>query len=131
MNRFAVNDEAESFDDMGPILVVTPGGCHIRGGHVWKAPTAKGSYNYIISMRVIKGWMYYIHGDKVKKVSVEKFCQCVDDGEFDRVKYSQMDAERLNMSMIGLDAIANRRTYEDSIKVSEDEMEAAFNSGAI
>lgn len=129
--RNAINENAESFDDLGPVLIVTPGGCLIRGGHVWKAPTSKGGYNYLITMRIFNGWMYYAHGDRIKKIQAERFCQCVDEGEFDHVKYTEMDQERLSMAMIGFDAIANRRTYEQSMEVSEQEMEVALKRGTI
>lgn len=113
-----------SFLEMGEVLFHDPkAGLTIRQGQIFECPTVKGGKNLIVTMRNVNGWMIYIHGDKARKTSMEVFVRAVMNGDIEPKMPNEVDAGRMSMAMIGIDAIANRRTGEETINAYE---EAAF-----
>lgn len=113
--------KCESFIEMGNELIVDgDAGFTVREGQIFEAQTVKGGKNLIVAMRVHEGFMIYTHGDKVKKVRVEEFHRAVLYGDLEPKKPNEIDAGRMSMAMIGIDAIANRRTGEETIMCTEE-----------
>lgn len=111
----------ESFNDMGePLIIDEDNKFTVRAGQIFEAKTKKGGKNLIVAMRVVDRWMVYIHGDKAKKCHVDEFHRAVLNGDIEPKKPSEIDAGRMSMAMIGIDAIANRRTAEESIMCAEE-----------
>lgn len=120
-----------TFDQMGRVIVYdAEQGIVIRAGNIFEAKTVKGNTNLIVAMRVINGWMYYMHGDKGKKIEAHKFVRAVAHGDFQPRTAKEVDTNRLSMCAIGLDSIANRRTAEETIKYYGDQAEERFKQGA-
>jgi hypothetical protein len=111
----------EVFRSMGELLYEDPQQhFDVRSGDVFKAQTVKGGYQYVVALRVFSGYMFYGHGDKVRKVPVSDFIRTIESGDLEFIKVSQLDREKLSLAVIGLDAIANRRKAEQSIDVMAD-----------
>lgn len=107
---------ANSFIELGKVLVYDPDSkVTIREGQIFEAPTVKGGKNLIVAMRVRDGYMVYIHGDRAKKVQADIFLRAVINGDIEPKLPLEVDAGRMSMAMIGIDAIANRRTAEETI----------------
>ena len=108
---------ASTFDQMGKIILVDlEQGIKIHAGQIFEAKTQKGGTNLIVAMRVLNSHMYYMHGDRCKKVHAEEFARAVLHGELQPRTAKEIDTERLSKASIGLDAIANRRTGEEQIE---------------
>jgi hypothetical protein len=106
----------QNFDHLGRILYQDfKNGLVVRAGNIFEARTVKGHTNLIVAMRVLNGHMYYLHGDKARKVRVEEFARAIEYGDLIPRAATEIDTERLSMCAIGLDAIANRRTAEETI----------------
>ena len=106
-----------SFEEMGRVLFLDPSqGIKIHAGQIYEARTVKGHTNLIVTMRVVDGWMVYMHADKAKKVKLDSFVHAVAHGDLQPRRADEIDTERLSMVSIGLDAIANRRTGEEMIE---------------
>lgn len=106
----------QSFNEMGQVLFSDPAqGLTIRAGQIFEGRTVKGGTNLIITMRQKDGFMYYMHADKARKVSMESFVNAVMYGDLQPRLAQEVDTERLSMAAIGLDALANRRTAEETI----------------
>lgn len=120
-------DDGLSRDDfryMGKLLYDDPKGEYqIRAGDVYEAKTVKGHTNLLVALRLAEGWMYYAHGDKVKKVPFVQFKSALESGDIQFKFPDEIDTERLSLSVIALDALANRRSFEESLKVMSDEAE--------
>jgi hypothetical protein len=120
-------DHAKSFDQMGKVLYHDKKqGITIRAGNIFEAQTVKGNTNLIVTLRVIDGFMYYCHGDKVKKVKIDNFVSAVEHGDLQPRQAKEIDTERLTMATIGLDAVVNRRTGEEQIMHYGDGAEERF-----
>ena len=116
----------QSFNEMGRELIVDhEAKFTVREGQIFEAPTVKGGKNLIVAMRVVEDangkWMVYTHGDKAKKVPVDVFHRAVLNGDIEPKKPTEVDAGRMSMAMIGIDAIANRRTGEEQLMMMEEE----------
>lgn len=115
------------FDQMGKVLWHDPKeGLTIYAGNIFEGKTVKGNTNLIVAMRVFDGHMYYMHGDKAKKIPLQNFVRAVMGGDLIPRDIKEVDAERLSMCAIGLDSIANRRTAEETIKYYGDQAEERF-----
>jgi len=111
----------EVFRSQGPLLYADPNGhFDIRSGDVFRAQTVKGGYNYIVALRVWNGNMLYGHGDKVKQVPLHEFVRPVEYGDVQFIPMNELDKEKMSLAIIGLDAIANRRSAAQSIDVMAD-----------
>ena len=120
----------ESFNEMGRELIVdSDAGFTVREGQVFECETVKGDKNLIVAMRLIGEWLYYTQGDKCKKVLVADFHRAVLNGDIEPKKPTEIDAGRMSMAMIGFDAIANRRTGEETIMHYEGVAEERFLRG--
>jgi len=109
-------EQLQNFENMaGSIVEDHSQGIQVYAGQLFQGKTVKGGTNIIIAMRVMNNYMYYAHGDKLKKVPVETFVNAIRHGDLEPKKVAEVDVGRLDMAMIGLDAIANRRTGEESI----------------
>lgn len=119
-----------SFNEMGnPIIIDEEAGFTVREGQIFEAQTVKGDKNLIVAMRLVDGFVVYIHGDKAKKVPVEDFHRAVLNGDIEPKKPTEVDAGRMSMAMIGIDAVANRRTGEEQILYTETVSEDKFLRG--
>jgi hypothetical protein len=120
-------EQLQSFETMaGSIVEDHSQGIQVYAGQLFQAKTVKGGTNLIIAMRVMNGFMIYAHGDKIKKVPVETFVNAIRHGDLEPKKIRDIDPGRLDMAMIGLDAIANRRTGEESLSFYGDQAEERF-----
>lgn len=120
----------DSFLDMGDILYSSPSqGLTIRAGQIFQGKTVKGGTNLIVAMRTMPGFMVYAHGDKVKKVDMETFINSVLHGDLEPKLINEVDPGRLSMSVIGLDAIANRRCGEVQIDAMTEKRIERMRSG--
>lgn len=125
-----LNEHGISFDKMGKVLFHDKASnLTIYAGNIFEGRTVKGNTNLIVAMRVIDGHMYYMHGDKAKKVKLHEFTRAVLHGDLIPRTAKEVDAERLSMCAIGLDSIANRRTAEETIKYYGDMAEERFKTG--
>ena len=123
-HKITDQEMVEIFRSQGPLLYADPqGDFDIRSGDVFRAQTVKGGYNYVIALRVFNGRMYYGHGDKVRYVPLYDFVNTVDHGDLEYVKMDELDRDKLSLSVIGLDAIANRRSAAESIDIMADSAE--------
>ena len=110
-----------SFEQMGKLLFFDPDqACAIHAGQLYEAKTVKGNTNLIVTMRVVDGYMVYMHADMPKKVKLDTFVHAVLHGDLEPRNAKEIDTERLSMMSIGLDAIANRRTGEEQIEYMGD-----------
>lgn len=122
--------DAANFIDMGNVLYHDPSAeLMIRAGQIFEAKTVKGGKNLIVAMRVVDGWMVYLHGDKAKKVSMFQFVNAVMGGELEPKMPTQVDVGRMSMAAIGIDAVANRRTAEERIDEIEEQAIARLQRG--
>ena len=122
---------ARSFSEMGKVIYVDESqGLVIRAGQVFECKTVKGNTNLILTFGVRDGWMYYGHGDKGRKTRLEDFVRAVLSGDIQPRGHKEIDPERMEMSMIALDAIAHRRTGEETINYYGDHAEERFLRGA-
>ena len=125
-------EEAKAFREVGRILYMDPEGqFDIRAGDVFEGETIKGTKNLVVALRIIDGWMLYSHSDKVRKVRIEEFVRSIESGDLELKYVDEIDTERLHMAQIGLDALANRRTWEEALQVQADQAEAALMGGRI
>ena len=116
-----------SFDNMGRVLYLDEKqGVCIRAGQIFECPTTKGETRYILTLGVKDGFLYYSLADKGKKTPMEHFVRAVLSGDIWHVPRAKADIERMSMSAIGLDAIANRRTAEETIQYHGDAAEDRF-----
>lgn len=124
-NRELTDKEmVEVWRSQGPLLYADPNGYFdIRSGDVFRAETVKGGHNYVVALRVFNGYFYYGHGDKVKKVEFDNFVKAVEHGDLEFIPMDELDKERLSMAVIGLDAIANRRSAAQSIDIMAESAE--------
>ena len=100
-------EQLQTFENMaGSIVEDHSQGIQVYAGQLFQAKTVKGGTNVIIAMRVMNNFMYYAHGDKLKKVPVETFVNAIRHGDLEPKKVSEVDVGRLDMAMIGLDAIS-------------------------
>jgi len=122
---------AKSFDDMGKVIYQDLSqGLVIRQGQIFECPTQKGDTNLIVALAARNGFMYYAHGDRGKKTRLDGFVNAVLYGDIQPRKAKEIDTERLTMSTIGIDAIANRRTGEEQIEYYGDGAEERFRRGS-
>lgn len=122
-----VNEQGIRFDSMGKVLFHDQkAGLTIYAGNIFEGKTVKGGTNLIVAMRVYQGNMYYMHGDKAKKVPLNVFARAVMAGELIPRNIKEVDVERLQMCSIALDSIANRRTAEETINYYGDNAEERF-----
>lgn len=111
----------QDFRNMGGVLYKDPNGeFEIHAGDIFEAKTILGHTNLIVAMRLIEGWIIYAHGDKCKKVLLQEFVRGIEGGDLELRWPDDVDKERLSMAVIMLDAIANRRTFEQSIDLMSD-----------
>lgn len=94
-------------------------GIEMWAGDLFEAKTVKGHKNLIFVLRIINGYIFYSHGEKVKKVPLEQFLNAVRHGDLEPKDPKEIDPERLAHAQIGLDAIANRRTAQQQIDYVE------------
>lgn len=119
-----------SFEEMGLYLGGSEKeGIIVRAGQIYEAKTVKGGKNLIVAMRVMDGWMFYAHGDKIRKVKADQFLNAIRHGDLEPKNVKEVDVGRLSMAIIGLDAIANRRTGEEQIQYMGDGAEDRFQRG--
>lgn len=120
---------------MGGVLYKDPAGeFEIHAGDIYEAKTTRGHTNLIVAMRCYEGWMFYAHGDKVKKVPLHEFVRALEAGDLQLRWPDEIDTERLSMCVIMLDAVANRRKFEESLHIKAEEAEeyaAKMGSGII
>ena len=122
--------QAASFDAMGKEIYNDPTtGIRIHAGNIFEGKTVKGGWNLIVVFRRMGPWILYMHGDKAKKVSLFEFVRAVENGEMIPRTIHEIDPGRLEMASIGLDAIANRRTAEETIMCMGEGAEERYNRG--
>jgi hypothetical protein len=114
----------EAFRGMGKLIYRDPqGNFEIRAGDLYEAKTVTGHTNLLVTLRCFDGWVYYAHGDKMRKVVLIEFARAIESGELLLRWPDEIDTERLSMSVIALDAMANRRSFEQSLQIKADEAE--------
>jgi hypothetical protein len=86
-------------------------------GDVFEAETVKGHKNYVIFMFVRRGFVYYFHGDRAKKVAEETFRKLIDYGDLDPIPPERVDPERKALAVLGLEAMANGVSFNDWIDI--------------
>jgi hypothetical protein len=117
-------EKLTNFREQGHILYEDPKGeFSVRSGDIFEAKTIKGHTNLIVALRHYQGWLLYAHGDKVRKVPMKQFVNAIESGEIEIRWPDEIDTERLSMAVIMLDAIANRRTFEESLHIKAEEAE--------
>ena len=123
--------DPQTFNDMGNVIYEDKSqGLTIREGQLFEAETVKGGKNLIVAMRrAVDGGILYAHGDKVRKVPIDQFVRAVLWGDLEPKLAQQIDPGRLSMASIGLDAIANRRTAEETLMFYGEDAEARFMKG--
>lgn len=122
--------DVSAFEEMGLYLGGSEKeGMVVRAGQIYEAKTVKGGKNLIVALRVLDGWMYYGHGDKLRKVKCEQFLDAIRHGDLEPKKVKEVDVGRLSMAIIGLDAMANRRTGEEQIQYMGEGAEDRFQRG--
>jgi hypothetical protein len=125
-----VAEALKRFRAMGRILYEDPAGdFEIIAGDIFEGATTRGNTNLIVALRVIDGYMLYSHGDKVKKVPLSQFIRAVESGDIEYRNPKEIDVERLSMAIIALDAMANRRSFEEAVHVMEDQFVHQMNTG--
>lgn len=130
MSQQEYRGDKSKFLEMGNLIFVDEkAGLEIREGQIFQAATVKGGKNLIVTMRCLDGFIYYVHGDKVKKVSMYSFVNAVMSGDLEPKHPKDIDTERMSMATIGLDAIANRRTAEEHIEYIGEAAEARLKGG--
>lgn len=119
--------DLNEFRAMGKVLYQDPKGeFEIHSGDIYEAKTTLGHTNLIVALRLYDGYLIYAHGDKCKKVKLQEFVRAIEGGELDLRWPDEIDKERLSMSVIMLDAIANRRSFEQSMELMADEAEEYY-----
>lgn len=103
------------------MLIKTNGGT-FEYGQAFEAQTVKGSTNYVIFAFVridLQGnkWAYYFHGDRAKKMPLQRFQDHIDAGELNPVPNDKLDPERMSLAVLGLNAMANGLSFNDYLKV--------------
>ncbi len=86
-------------------------------GAVFEAETMKGHKNYVIFMFVRDGWVYYVHGDRAKKVRKDQWSKLVDYGDLEFVPKEKVDPERKSLAVLSLMAMANGLSFNDYMKM--------------
>ena len=74
-------------------------------GQVFEAKTVKGNTNYVLFFFELnsptKGnWVYYLHGDRAKKVPKEQFIRLMEHGDLNPIPMGQEDPERMALASI-------------------------------
>jgi len=110
----------KSQHDSNSLTLHTPYGDY-DAGQVFEAQTVKGSKNYILfffeCVRGGQSWVYYLHGDRAKKVTKEQFIKCIEYGDLVPIPVGQEDPERMALASIGLRAMLNGVSFQDYLKV--------------
>lgn len=114
-----MHNSSSHFDRQGRVLFADKE-IAIHAGNVFKAQTVRGDWNHIIAMRNYDGFIYYMHGDTIKKSSLFEFVQRVKQGELVPVSIKELDPDVLATTAILLDSVANRRTKMHQIDYMED-----------
>lgn len=91
-------------------------------GDYFEAKTVKGGMNIIVFFFEKDGMVYYCHGDKGKKVPKGQFLSALDHGDIRPIPREKVDPERVALSVLGLQAMANGLAFNDYINVM-------FNNG--
>jgi len=86
-------------------------------GAVFEAETVKGNKNYVIFFFVRKGWVYYIHGDRAKKVEQSHWLKMIDYGDLVFIPREKIDPERLSLAVLGLKAMSQGLAFNDYMDV--------------
>lgn len=119
--------DLNDFRNMGQVLYRDPKGeFEIHAGDLYEGKTTLGHTNIIVALRNYDGWLVYAHGDKCKKVRIQEFIRAIEDGSLELRWPDEIDKERLSMSVIMLDAIANRRSFEQSMELMADEADEYY-----
>ena len=105
----------------------------IFAGDVFEGKTVRGSKNLIVAMRIHedqqgKQWMIYMHKGP-KKVPLQHFIRAVECGDLELQNPFEMDVERLSMADIMFDAFANRRSFEEALTVTENQLSEQLQQG--
>lgn len=123
-------DMWDRFNEMGDIAVSRlDQGLIIREGQLFEGKTVKGGKNLIVTLRAKDGWMYYLHGDRAKKVEIDRFVNAVLCGDLEPKLAQDVDVGRLSMAAIALDALANRRSVDQQIDAVAETAEHRFMGG--
>lgn len=122
-------EEAIAFRERAKLLASSEAGYEIYAGDIYEAKTIMGNTNYVIAFRIMDDHMFYGQGDKVKKVPLEHFLRAIESGDLQLKYIDEVDVERIAMCQICLDAIANRRTFEQAVDMQLDQAERIFNGG--
>lgn len=86
-------------------------------GAVFEAETMKGHKNYVVFMFVKDGWVYYMHGDRAKKVRKDQWNRLIDYGDLEFIPKSKVDPEKKSLAVLSLMAMANGLSFNDYLKV--------------
>ena len=124
----------DRFNEAGDPLCMIPGtDVWIRSGQIFETDTVKGNTNLIITMKNPKDtsgqWIYYLHGESIKKVARDQFLKAVEWGDVQPRLLQEVDVERIAKCHIALDAIANRRSVRDQIDAMSETAELRAKGG--
>lgn len=97
------------------LTLETPYGSYEMGA-IFKAQTVKSSYNYILFLMVYNDFVYYVHGDRAKKVAKSHFINLIESGDLEYTPRDKADPERLSLSVLGMMAMANGVPFNDYMK---------------
>lgn len=97
-------------------VIETNGGV-FQMGDVFEAETVKGHKNYIVFFFRKGDVIYYVHGDRAKKVAASHFLKMIDYGDLVHVPRDKCEPERLSLAVLGLNAVANGMAFNDYLNV--------------
>jgi hypothetical protein len=123
------------FREMGKLLFKSKNKeFSVYAGDIFEAKTVKGNKNLLVAIRVYPDeqgelWMFYLHGGNAKKVKLKEFVQACEAGDLELKKPIEIDVERLALCDIMFDGFCNRRTFEEAIDVTEEEMTSQILGG--
>lgn len=103
----------------GMVLFHEDSGLTFESGSIFEAQTVKGGKNYIVFMMVRNSFVYYVHGDRAKKVPVVTFKKLISYGDLEFVPKAKQDIEKLALCVLGLKAMINGLAFNDYLAQCE------------
>lgn len=98
----------------------------IDAGDIYEAKTTMGHTNLLVALRLYDNYILYAHGDKCKKVYLNEFVRAIEAGDLVLRWPDEIDKERLSLAIIMLEAISNRRSFEETLHLKENEADEYY-----
>jgi hypothetical protein len=87
-------------------------------GDYFEAKTKKGGTNLIVFFFEKDGYVYYCHGDRAKKCPKSQWTKSIDYGDMWPVDRSTIQPDRIALSVLAMQAMANGMAFNDYVKVA-------------